>query len=458
MKPPTRRIVCATDFSENAGRAADVAAAIASRLRATLVLAHVADEANALGESTQDLRLALRRAKARLRKEAQRLRRDNLTLEEVLLHGRWAELAIGELIERSPPWLVVVASVSKTAFDRWTMGSVSERIAQHAPVPTLVVRAPERLLAWAQQNEPLNVVVAVDFTVSSEAALALVKELRGIGACEVTVAHINWPPDEQGWSPSSGLASTSNSPRARRQLLGALRRKAAEFIGGAFEVRLESNWGRPDAALVHLAAKAEADLIVVGAHQRRGMARVTHASVSRGVLRHAPMSVACAPVPLALAHGIGHHRHLQRVLVASDLSPSGDQAIPWAYAAVEAGGTVKLIHVVEPWELPSPLVPHYDPARSRKKFRQRAEAARERLAALVPAAAAVAGVHTEVDVVEDRDPAHAIGVAARRFAPDLICLAAAEQPTRADAFFGSVVRDVIRQNTQPVLLVRPEEP
>lgn len=60
--------------------------------------------------------------------------------------------------------------------------------------------------------------------------------------------------------------------------------------------------------------------------------------------------------------------------------------------------------------------------------------------------------------MENRDPARAIGIAARRFEPDVICLATAERPEFAKALIGSVVRDVIQQNTQPVLLVRPEEP
>src|SRR5688500_8088340 len=178
MKSTARRIVCATDFSQNARSAADVALAIAIRLNAPLVLVHVADEAHSFEEGTKDFRLAMRRAKALLRKEAQRLRRGSARIEEVVLHGRWAELAIGDFLAKNPPLLVVVSSVSKTVFDRWTLGSVSEHIAQHSPVPTLVIRAPERLLSWTRQERRLNVVVAVDFTVSSDAALAFVRYLR----------------------------------------------------------------------------------------------------------------------------------------------------------------------------------------------------------------------------------------------------------------------------------------
>jgi nucleotide-binding universal stress UspA family protein len=445
MKVSANCIVCATDFSENARRAADVAAAIALRLRFSLVLVHVTDQPDALGKRTSDLRILMRKARAQLHKEATRLRCPDLVIEKVLLHGCWAERAVGDLLAKNPPALVVVSSVSKTAFDRWTLGSVSEHISQHSPVPTLVVRAPDRLLAWARQERVLNVVVAIDFTVSSDAALAFIQNLRRVGACSVTVAHINWPPGEQGGT--------------RRQLRRDLQRKVDEFIPDAVHLRLEPNWGRPDAALVGIASETDADLIVIGAHQRHGLERVAHVSVSRGVLRHAPMSVICVPVPTALAHGVEHHPQLQRVLVATDLSPRGDQAIPWAYAMVSPAGTVKLVHVVEPSGLPGPLVPHYEPKRmTRGEHRERATQARGKLAALVPVAAAVAGIKTEIEIVEDRDRTHGIGVAARRFGADVICLATSGRPAVAGRLFGSVVRDVIVQNRQPVLVVKPEAP
>lgn len=459
MNSTARRIVCATDFSPNARRAADVALAIALRWRATLVLVHVADQAHTFGEGTKDFRGAMRKAKAQLRKEARRLGRGSARIQEVLLHGRWAELAVGDFLAESPPSLVVVSSVSKTAFDRWTLGSVSEHIAQHSPVPTLIVRKPDRFLAWARQERRLNVVVAVDFSVSADAALAFVRDLRKVGACAVTVAHINWPAEARQWAPGEGLPLRPHSPRVRRLLLRELRRKAGEYGEGATAIRLEPNWGRPDAALVHLAAESEADLMVVGTHQRHGVKRLTHVSISRGVLRHAPMSVVCVPVPVALAHGLGHHPRVQRVLVATDLSPPGDQAIPWAYATVAAGGVVKLVHVIEPWELPSPLVPRYEPKRgTHGAHHARLEEARDKLAALVPPEAALRGIETEVEVVDDRDAAHGIGRAVRRFGPDVICLSTGERPAIAKALFGSVVRNVIAQNAEPVLLVKPPEP
>jgi nucleotide-binding universal stress UspA family protein len=171
------------------------------------------------------------------------------------------------------------------------------------------------------------------------------------------------------------------------------------------------------------------------------------------------MSVMCVSVPAAIAHGLAHHPRVQRVLVATDLSTSGDQAVPWAYTTASAGGVVKLVHVIEPWELPSPLVPHYEPKRgSRSAHHARIKQARDKLAALVPPEAEVRGIQTEIEILDDRNPAHGIGMAARRFGADVICLATGERSAVAKTLFGSVVRDVVAQSAEPVLLVKPEEP
>jgi hypothetical protein len=71
--------------------------------------------------------------------------------------------------------------VSKTAFDRWTLGSVSEEISEAAPVPTLTVRSAKPFEAWARGERALRVFVAADFSPSSEAALHWVSKLREIG-------------------------------------------------------------------------------------------------------------------------------------------------------------------------------------------------------------------------------------------------------------------------------------
>lgn len=456
MKPTTRRIVCATDFSDNARAAADVAAAIALRLRALLVLVHVADETGTYHEGTREFRAMMRRGNSMLRKENLRLRREGAVVEDVLLHGRWAEDAILEFLEKNPPAFVIVSSVSKTEFDRWTIGSVSERIAQQSPVPILVVREPARLLAWAREGRDLNVMVAVDFTAVSDAALSWVKELRKIGPCAITATHISWPPDDLR-AAGATKPTTKITPSVRRRLIRDVEQRAGELLDGAVAVRVETNWGRPDYALVRLAADMDADLLVLGSHQRHGLQRLAHPSISRGVMRHATMSVACVPLSVATRHGLGHHPRLRRVLVATDFSAAGDSAVPWAYALVPSGGIVKLVHIIAASNGAGPVVPRHNPKHDGPgEAHVRIKVAGDHLAALVPPETDT--VSTELEVIVERDVARGINHAARAFGPDVICLGARRRSALAEKFAGSTVRAVIAGNTHPVLLVRPPPP
>lgn len=53
--------------------------------------------------------------------------------------------------------------------------------------------------------------------------------------------------------------------------------------------------------IIAAAREARAELLIIGTHQRHGVGRVLHPSVSRAVLRHSPLSVACVPSPVEAA-------------------------------------------------------------------------------------------------------------------------------------------------------------
>ena len=112
--PP--RMLCATDFSERARRAASVAATLAARRRGILVLAHVVETHTAAA-------LALGREK--LQAESTRLAAKGATVEQVLLQAAAPAKALLKLVQAQNPRLIVVAAAVKGATDRWALGSVA---------------------------------------------------------------------------------------------------------------------------------------------------------------------------------------------------------------------------------------------------------------------------------------------------------------------------------------------
>ena len=422
----TKPIICGTDFSESAAQAAAVADALARRLGAPLILAHSVDER---GEFPDQLRTGLMNDdRPRLAEEAERLRGLGLAFEEKLLRGT-PDDGIAHFAGKSDARLVVVGASGTGSLwaSRWLLGDVAERIAETSPAPTLVVRAAEPFLDWARDGRPLKVFVAADFTPTSDAALRWVAEWQRIGPCEITLGHIEQP--------------ALPTPEARPALEHDLREKA-RLLGVEAAIRLVPGSARVDAHLIQLATEAGADLLVLGTHQWHGLERVRHASISRRVLHHAPMSLVCVPVPVAPRGVAAAIPTFSRVLVATDFSERAGHAIPYAYAALAREGAVCLLHIAEAGEADEKI---------------ELEALEAKLRALIPAEAEKRGVLTEVRIVESGDAGKAICEAAERFCADLVCIGSHGHSGMAAALMGSVAQAVIAHSRSPVLLIRPPQ-
>lgn len=452
-------IVCATDFSANAQRAADVAATLAARVGAVLVLAHVTDEMNTHASTPEEFRAFSQPARKQLAAEARRLRRSGVTVEPVLLNGAWAEQALARHLQQRPPALVVVAAVSKIAFERWTLGSVSEGVAQSSPVTTLVVRDPEPLLEWARGEAPLRILAGVGLEAEAVTVLRWVEGLRRFGSCEVTLGHVNWPPHSRaGYGGEGPLSLSRNPPRVQRLLERDLRARAAAVDPGwNVRLRVVPAWGRPDAPLLALARSSRADLLVIGTHQRHGFNRVVHGSVSRDILRHAAVSVACVPVG-AQTRREPEVAAFRRILVATDFSTLGNAAIGCAFGAAAPAADVKIVHVIPPWTPANPLIAHYERKRVSKSQLRRWEAdAVRRLRALVPPGMAARAASVDCTVLQSDDVVRAITQEAARFGAELICLGSHGRGAVAEALLGSVAHAIVVRSDRPVLVARQAE-
>lgn len=464
MKDPinmtdSRPILCGMDFSENAKRAANAAAALAVRAHLPLLLVHVADEFNGLAEMPKKLPAFLRPIDKKLQIEAKRLRKAGAEVETELLHGSVAENAILEWVKTHPVALVVVSSVSKTAFDRWTLGSVSECLAKSVASPTLVVRDAAPFEAWGRGERALKVFVATDFASVSEAPLCWVAELRKLGPCEVTVAQVDRPMEERERLGVGAMTFTKNSPPLQQVLERDLRKKVlARFGGEPLRVIVEPSIDQPDVRLIELATSEQADVIVVGTHRRLGFSRLGHHSVSRAILRHAPMNVVCVP-PTPMKREAARIPQLKIVLVATDFSELGNRAVPYAYSLLREGGTVFLIHITPTISVLDPLPLNLEskiPAMLAEQTAQMGQAI-TKLQVLIPGEATRLGLASEPHVVESCDPAKAICQAAERFGADVICLGSRGRTGLSATVLGSVAQAVIAKSRRPVLVVRPPE-
>ncbi len=297
IAPLPASILCGTDFSEAAAQAVEVAAAWAKRIGEPLVLVHAVND-RSRKELPGELRDALGLyARAQLHDEQERLRALHVDLIEAFRAGA-ADVVLLEEAMAQHARLLVLAASKRRSLSRAMLAGVTERVAEAAPAPTLVVRDAAPLLRWARGERRLRILVGADFAAPSEAALHWVAWLRKMGPCDVVVSYLEpgLLPFPTGDLSPSPLVDEMMQKTARVQERCFRQRVRALLGRSRVRVRFETSWGPSDAHLIELAAEERSDLIVVGTHSRCGWQRVGHHSVSRGILHHAPLNVVCVPV------------------------------------------------------------------------------------------------------------------------------------------------------------------
>ncbi len=447
-------IICGTDFSDTAKAGATVAGVFAGKLHDRMLLVHALPGGGLSASSPEVMNSLFASLHGMLAEEAARLGQFDAEIEPHLITG-YPEQAILSKVGPTATRLVVVGSQGRLVSNRRLVGGVGERVGERSPVPTLVVRQAEPFVQWARGERPLKVLCTYDFTATADAALAYVNELRRWGPCDLVVAQVDSPPEQKARLGFPGPAACAgNEPEVQRLLERDLKEKVEAMLGdtGA-RIWVQGDWGRPDYGLIEMANQEQADLIVTGAHQRHGMERLFHLSVSRALLRHAPMNVLVVPVarePMKTPPAVPH-----RVLVATDFSDLGNKAVRQGYSLLGLGGTVLMVHVLHPQAVRNGE--YEQGVGDRRSHGQHAEYVRrcaDQLRSLVPADSEARGIVTEVEVLEHRKPALAIAQAAERFGADLVCLGTHGRSRLSVAVSDSVTQTVMRRSPRPLLVVQ----
>jgi nucleotide-binding universal stress UspA family protein len=217
------------------------------------------------------------------------------TSREVTVSG---ELAFGSpatvLLEAShTASMMVLGSRGHGGFVDLLTGSTSLQVASHAGCPTVVIR-PES--AGARGDEAGRVVVGIDGSPVSEAALAFAVEQaswRGVGLTVVhawDIAYMNVPGRVGAIPPELHQAERETAETVVAESLAGWQEKYPDV-----DIRVSVPQTSPAGALV--AASAGAELLVVGTRGRGGFRALLLGSVSHSVLHHAHGPVAVVPPP-----------------------------------------------------------------------------------------------------------------------------------------------------------------
>ena len=288
---PSGAVVVGVDGSPSALQALDWAARQAEREHRPLVLLHAyraldtqanlwlvragADVAEVVGQVEDEARALVEGAAGLVRESHPEL---GVT---TFLRAADPRQALLDAADRAS--LIVIGSRGRGPVRTLLLGSTSVAVASHATCPVVVVRPHH------PGEVRRGVLVGVDGTDRCRATLEFAYRQAALHDLPLTVLHTFW--DAATLVPADGPRLTGEH-EADRLLL-------AESVSGMGEeypevrVQLQLAPGLPDAAL--LRASARMNLVVVGRHPGRGLARGTFGGIARSVVEHAPTIVAVVP-------------------------------------------------------------------------------------------------------------------------------------------------------------------
>jgi nucleotide-binding universal stress UspA family protein len=428
-------IVCATDASESSARVVAVAAAMSRLLDAEFELFHAVaippayapdltgDQVIVELREAAEAAVGAQAAAARAAGAVAHTRVELGGPDTIVARAREAGAA-----------LLVLGTHARHGAARLLLGSVAERTLRAAPCPTLVVPpSATGALIGAARPARLKVVVGIDLSPASDAALSWVAALRGRVDCDIRLIHLFVPAVEHARLGLDAPMPFEVNPDVVETLARELRPHIHARTGTDSALRIRPLWGGEDDPLAWEADTDDADLLVIGTSQAR------HSTALRTV-RGARLPVVCVPrdetrpQPEPL-------QPIRTILVPTDFSPGAAAAVSTAYRLLLAtGGDVVLAHVAEPDEM------------GLKPSRQ--EEIETCLLALVPDELAVPHIHSRTLVVADAAPGEAIVKAVRRVGADLVVMAARGDAGHGDGH-GMVTDHVVWNAPQPVLVVPP---
>jgi nucleotide-binding universal stress UspA family protein len=428
-------IICGSDLSPASTGALEVACALAAqRGDRDVVLVHVVDS-----EPEDDaVRTALHArltAQAAIRPAASSTASGNGPAPHVR-----AELVIGppvetlvRVAEAEGADLIVIAAHSRRERTDAHLGTTAAAVITVAHVPVIIVRDPAPWLAFARGERPLRLLLGIDDSATSDLGIQWTLALGKRGPIDAVLGAIYYPDEAAAYYGLPARSLVETDPEIERLLERDLVRRyagSAALPSPHITARARRGLGRIGDHVIELAAAEGVDAIVIGTSQKTGLGRL--GSVSSVVVADAPESVVCVPPQAQVATQATPVLH--QALIATDLSPFANRAVPYGFALTHPDGIVHLIHVVKPDA-------EVDPA-----------ALERQLADLAPAGAPQT---VQAHVVRGEDTATTLAQCAARFGVDVLCIASHGRAGLSRALVGSVADSLLRATRLPVLVLRP---
>ena len=281
-----RNILCPVDFFPASEGAATYAAEIALASDASLKLVHVISPIISTYKFPLNPADVVKRAKekseAKLKTIQERMKRAGVVVTTEIRVGN-APNEIKQAIEADKPDLVVMGTHGRRGIERWFLGSVTESMLRHSPVPMLTISPQGR-----NANRRIRrIAVTTDFSDGTADAMAYAFSIAGENQARVDLLHVV---DDVGLDVSKryGDPFLKNIKAKMESLIPPESRDWCE-VGTTIEP------GIPYRVILKFLQRTKPDLLVMNIHGKNLFDRALLGTTANRVIRAANCPVMLIP-------------------------------------------------------------------------------------------------------------------------------------------------------------------
>jgi nucleotide-binding universal stress UspA family protein len=291
-----KNILCPIDFSEFSARAYHHALSLAEHYRAKLVAHHIvelsrypyAEYAASAGDYAEFCRALRDGGMEQLREFVKKHGHDEIQ-PELVVHEGVAPDCILSLAQAQKVDLIVMGTHGRRGYDRFVLGSVTNRVMRRTPCPVLAVcKTPHgSVSADMAAGEPrpfvrhLNrILFCTDFSENSERALNYAISVTEEYDAELTLLHVL----EEVPSPARTKEAMATAAKQLDKLIPPEARKN-------LKIKTAVRIGKPYQQIIQLAEETQVDMVAMGVRGRGALDLAVFGSTTYRVLQLGPCPV-----------------------------------------------------------------------------------------------------------------------------------------------------------------------
>lgn len=279
-----KKILVPTDFSNNSRHAIRIAAGIAQKVKGRLELLHAntavayapplpdyyVPEAYDMSEYYENAAEELYTIKRELGDSG---KYDDVRFETVVEEG-FLYSTVRRIAEEDRADLIIMGTKGATGTTEFFVGSNTEKVIRTAPCPVLAV--PENAGAFNLKK----VIFPTTLRKDQEVVFQTLAEWQKVYPFEVKILYLNNP---------GGFETNDEIEKAITGFTQAAGLKnASPYISG--------NTFNEEASILQFANQENADLIVMGTHQRQGLSHLLFGSLTEDTANHSDIPVLSVPI------------------------------------------------------------------------------------------------------------------------------------------------------------------